>query len=69
MVPPRHVSRLDDVGKVQLAHPAHFRDAPGRFATGVHAASDHWIVVGHGDDLRISFSVDPLVFFAGGLKP
>jgi 3-hydroxy-9,10-secoandrosta-1,3,5(10)-triene-9,17-dione monooxygenase reductase component len=30
-----------------------------------HAASDHWIVVGRVDDLRISAINEPLVFFAG----
>jgi 3-hydroxy-9,10-secoandrosta-1,3,5(10)-triene-9,17-dione monooxygenase reductase component len=30
-----------------------------------HPAGDHWIVVGRVDDLRISLSKDPLVFFAG----
>jgi flavin reductase (DIM6/NTAB) family NADH-FMN oxidoreductase RutF len=30
-----------------------------------YAAGDHWIVVGRVDDLRISPSKDPLVFFAG----
>jgi 3-hydroxy-9,10-secoandrosta-1,3,5(10)-triene-9,17-dione monooxygenase reductase component len=30
-----------------------------------HPAGDHWIVVGRVDDLRISPSKDPLVFFAG----
>ena len=30
-----------------------------------HPAGDHWIVVGRVDDLRISATEDPLVFFAG----
>ena len=30
-----------------------------------HPAGDHWIVVGRVDDLHISASKDPLVFFAG----
>jgi 3-hydroxy-9,10-secoandrosta-1,3,5(10)-triene-9,17-dione monooxygenase reductase component len=30
-----------------------------------HPAGDHWIVVGHVDNLHISPSADPLVFFAG----
>jgi 3-hydroxy-9,10-secoandrosta-1,3,5(10)-triene-9,17-dione monooxygenase reductase component len=30
-----------------------------------HPAGDHWIVVGRVDELRISPSRDPLVFFAG----
>jgi flavin reductase (DIM6/NTAB) family NADH-FMN oxidoreductase RutF len=30
-----------------------------------HPAGDHWIVVGRVDDLRISSSNEPLVFFAG----
>jgi len=29
------------------------------------AAGDHWIVVGHVDNLHISANADPLVFFAG----
>jgi flavin reductase (DIM6/NTAB) family NADH-FMN oxidoreductase RutF len=30
-----------------------------------HPAGDHWIVVGRVEDLRVSLSRDPLVFFAG----
>src|SRR5215212_11093036 len=30
-----------------------------------HAAGDHWIVVGRVEELRVSASKDPLVFFAG----
>jgi 3-hydroxy-9,10-secoandrosta-1,3,5(10)-triene-9,17-dione monooxygenase reductase component len=30
-----------------------------------HPAGDHWIVVGRVDEVRISASKDPLVFFAG----
>jgi 3-hydroxy-9,10-secoandrosta-1,3,5(10)-triene-9,17-dione monooxygenase reductase component len=30
-----------------------------------HPAGDHWIVIGRVEDLRTSFSKDPLVFFAG----
>jgi len=30
-----------------------------------HCAGDHWIVVGRVDNLRISPSKDPLIFFAG----
>jgi 3-hydroxy-9,10-secoandrosta-1,3,5(10)-triene-9,17-dione monooxygenase reductase component len=30
-----------------------------------HPVGDHWIVIGRVDDLRISPSQDPLVFFAG----
>jgi 3-hydroxy-9,10-secoandrosta-1,3,5(10)-triene-9,17-dione monooxygenase reductase component len=30
-----------------------------------HAAGDHWIVVGRVDNLRVSPSKDPLIFFAG----
>ena len=30
-----------------------------------HPAGDHWIVVGRVDELRISSSGDPLIFFAG----
>jgi 3-hydroxy-9,10-secoandrosta-1,3,5(10)-triene-9,17-dione monooxygenase reductase component len=30
-----------------------------------HPAGDHWIVVGRVDEVRISPSTDPLVFFAG----
>jgi 3-hydroxy-9,10-secoandrosta-1,3,5(10)-triene-9,17-dione monooxygenase reductase component len=30
-----------------------------------HAAGDHWIVVGRVEDLHMSASMDPLVFFAG----
>jgi 3-hydroxy-9,10-secoandrosta-1,3,5(10)-triene-9,17-dione monooxygenase reductase component len=30
-----------------------------------HPAGDHWIVVGRVDEVRISASEDPLVFFAG----
>jgi 3-hydroxy-9,10-secoandrosta-1,3,5(10)-triene-9,17-dione monooxygenase reductase component len=33
-----------------------------------YAAGDHWIVVGRVDDLRISPSKDPLVFFAGSFQ-
>jgi 3-hydroxy-9,10-secoandrosta-1,3,5(10)-triene-9,17-dione monooxygenase reductase component len=32
-----------------------------------HPAGDHWIVVGHVDNLRISRVDEPLVFFAGAL--
>ena len=30
-----------------------------------HSTGDHWIVVGRVDNLRISASDDPLIFFAG----
>jgi 3-hydroxy-9,10-secoandrosta-1,3,5(10)-triene-9,17-dione monooxygenase reductase component len=33
-----------------------------------HPTGDHWIVVGRVDNLRISASTDPLVFFAGGFR-
>jgi 3-hydroxy-9,10-secoandrosta-1,3,5(10)-triene-9,17-dione monooxygenase reductase component len=33
-----------------------------------HPAGDHWIVVGRVDNLRISPSNDPLVFFAGAFS-
>jgi len=31
-----------------------------------HPTGDHWIVIGHVDNLHISSNTDPLVFFAGG---
>ena len=34
--------------------------------TAEHPAGDHWIVVGQVDNLRISPTKDPLIFFAGG---
>ena len=33
-----------------------------------HPAGDHWIVVGQVDELRISASKEPLVFFAGAFS-
>ena len=33
-----------------------------------HPAGDHWIVVGHVDNLHISPNTDPLVFFAGAFR-
>jgi len=33
-----------------------------------HRAGDHWIVVGRVDEVRISPSKDPLVFFAGAFS-
>ena len=33
---------------------------------GEHPGGDHWIVVGHVDDLHLSPARDPLIFFEGG---
>jgi 3-hydroxy-9,10-secoandrosta-1,3,5(10)-triene-9,17-dione monooxygenase reductase component len=32
---------------------------------GEHPTGDHWIVIGHVDNLHMSANTDPLVFFAG----
>jgi flavin reductase (DIM6/NTAB) family NADH-FMN oxidoreductase RutF len=47
---------------------------PGALATlecrivAEHPAGDHWIVVGHVEELALADSDEPLVFFAGRFR-